>query len=496
MLQACPTKKSGGNFRCFGVPEKYQRWSKNCDQRRNPLGQQAKGTCRIATLAKTEIASGNTARRFETMSRKSQGDIARRMCQTTENKQRDRESCPFKQKGSMTSVTKDRGNYRIRFYDGRGYRQQIRLPGFSKAQANQIAVHVDELNAANIAKLTMARSTAVWLASVGDVLYSKLAKAELVEPRESAVRMLAEALEYHIKRGKTKTGRDASGGTLQKWRAAAGHLNDFFGDCAIETITAEHAEQFRDWLGSKTVKSSGAPFTENTIRSVIASVKMFFNAFQRRKWVVDNAFEGEVSGTQANRDRMYFVTRDAAARVIEACPDAQWRLMFALWRFAGLRKMEVFDLRWEHVLWDRRLLVVPSSKTAHHEGKDQRIVPAAEVLPYLEPVFNEAPEGCHRVITRYSKSLTNVDKPMAKILTQAGVVRWPKLFQNLRSSCETEWLDWVGPNGERNSAHVVASWVGHSINVQDKHYAQVDEHHFDVFNAGVTEAIEARVSDC
>lgn len=148
--------------------------------------------------------------------------------------------------------------------------------------------------------------------------------------------------------------------------------------------------------------------------------------------------------------------------------------------------MEVFELRWEHVLWDERLMVVPTPKKAHLEGHEERIVPIAEILPYLEPAFNEASEGSQDVITRYSKPLTNLDKPFKQIVKNAGLVIWPKPFQNLRASCETDWLDWVGPNGERNSAHVVASWVGHSIKVQNKHYAQVDRHHFDNFNNGVT----------
>jgi len=106
-------------------------------------------------------------------------------------------------------------------------------------------------------------------------------------------------------------------------------------------------------------------------------------------------------------------------------------------------------------------------------------------MPYLEQAFNDAPEGSQQVITRYTDANTNLDKPFKQIVLNAGLRTWPKPFQNLRASCETDWLDWVGPNGERNSAHVVASWIGHSIKVQNKHYAQVDRHHFEQFNNAV-----------
>ena len=52
----------------------------------------------------------------------------------------------------------------------------------------------------------------------------------------------------------------------------------------------------------------------------------------------------------ANRDRDYFVTLDEAKRVLDACPDAQWRLVFALSRFGGLRcPSEHSLLKWEDV---------------------------------------------------------------------------------------------------------------------------------------------------
>mgnify|MGYP002631434738 CR=1 FL=1 len=61
-------------------------------------------------------------------------------------------------------------------------------------------------------------------------------------------------------------------------------------------------------------------------------------------------------------------------------------------------------------------------------------------------------------------------------MKRAGILPWPKLFQNLRASCETDWLD------AGFASHVVAKWMGHSEVIQRKHYAQVDDHHFDQFN--------------
>jgi len=48
---------------------------------------------------------------------------------------------------------------------------------------------------------------------------------------------------------------------------------------------------------------------------------------------------------------------------------------------------------------------------------------------------------------------------------------WPKLWQNLRSTRETELAD-------QFPAHVASAWIGNSVAVAVKHYLQVTEDHF------------------
>ncbi len=63
-----------------------------------------------------------------------------------------------------------------------------------------------------------------------------------------------------------------------------------------------------------------------------------------------NPFAGLKSAVGSNRERDFFVTRDMATKVLEACPDSQWRVLFALSRFAGLRcPSETLALQWADV---------------------------------------------------------------------------------------------------------------------------------------------------
>src|ERR1051326_8665510 len=63
------------------------------------------------------------------------------------------------------------------------------------------------------------------------------------------------------------------------------------------------------------------------------------------------------------------------------------------------------------------------------------------------------------------------DGRMAKIIRRAGLSPWPKLFQNLRASRETE-LAAVYP------LHVVCAWIGNSTLVAQTHYLQVTDDDF------------------
>ena len=61
---------------------------------------------------------------------------------------------------------------------------------------------------------------------------------------------------------------------------------------------------------------------------------------------------------------------------------------------------------------------------------------------------------------------------MLEIIWSAGLKEWPKLFQNMRSTRQTE-LEETFPR------HVVCAWIGNSEPVAAKHYLQVTDEHFE-----------------
>jgi len=74
------------------------------------------------------------------------------------------------------------------------------------------------------------------------------------------------------------------------------------------------------------------------------NAKVFFKGAKRRGLIAFNPFEHQLSSTKPNRERDYFLTREDTQEIVGRCLDTEWRLHVALWRFAGLRKLEVFQL--------------------------------------------------------------------------------------------------------------------------------------------------------
>ena len=361
----------------------------------------------------------------------------------------------------MASISNDpNGRRRILFVGADGKRRAIRLGKVSLRYAEAAKVKVEDLVSARITGHASADETTRWLGNLEASLYDKLARVGLAKPRESA--MLGAFTRAYIDgrsdiKPRTKINLD---------RARTYLLAFFAADLSLRDITLGDAEDFRMHL-------IGEGKAENTVRRAIGRARQFFSAAKRRGLIVANPFEGISVAMRTNHDRYHFVSREDAQKVINACPDAQWRLIFALARFGGLRcPSEVLALTWADVNWEHGRIRVPSPKTEHHDGGASRMIPLfPELRLHLLEVFEEAEPGTEHVIARYRDIGTNLRTHMHRIIRKAGLEPWPKTFQNLRSTRETELA-------EQFPMHVVCKWIGNSQPVAAKHYLQLTDEHF------------------
>jgi hypothetical protein len=107
---------------------------------------------------------------------------------------------------------------------------------------------------------------------------------------------------------------------------------------------------------------------------------------------------------------------------------------------------------------------VTSPKTEHHPGGASRIVsPFPELLPFLREAFEQAEPDTEFVVTRYREAAQNLRTQLSRIIRKAGLEPWPKLFQGLRGTRETELC-------REHPMPVVGAWIGNGQPMALRHY--------------------------
>ena len=65
----------------------------------------------------------------------------------------------------------------------------------------------------------------------------------------------------------------------------------------------------------------------------------------------------------------------------------------------------------------------------------------------------------------------NLRTTAEKVIKRATIEAWPRLFQNSRAFCETDWVQ-IYP------AHICTKWLGRSPTIAAQHDLQVRDAHF------------------
>lgn len=352
----------------------------------------------------------------------------------------------------MASISTDpQGNRTIQFVAGDRKRRSIRLGKIDMRTTREVAARIDSLNVARITGTQIDRDLAEWLTKVSDALYAKLEAVGLVDSRASAksVPSLGEfAADFLGKRD------GSANGTLLSINTAANRLIEHFGaDAPIDCITPGMADDWLLWM--TTMKK----YSTATISRTVKHAKRIFRSAERLGIIKESPFADLRAKKQTNDSRKFFVSQATAYAVLDVLPDADWRLIFALSRFGGLRcPSEHLQLDWKDIDWERDRFRVKSPKTG------ERWVPIfAELRPYLTASFEAASDGAVHVIVKRRGSAQRWGVLLERILAKAGIERWPKIFHNLRASRQTELT-------ARFSIGTVCRWLGNSIDIADAHY--------------------------
>lgn len=357
----------------------------------------------------------------------------------------------------MASIaTEANGRRRVQFFAADGSRQTVRLGPVSIKQAQQVRGHVEALLAARITGHIDA-PTASWLAGIDDRLHARLVKVGLVSPRISTT--LAQWLETFIESRRPAMkprALNALQGTCDKLLAHIG------GETPMRSITPEHGTAWRDAIAATpSVRTIG--LSRASLRSQCGNAKTILNAAVRAKVISENPFLHLASGATPSSYTRY-ITPDEIARMIDNSPTAEWKLLFGLARYAGLRvPSETHLLTLRDIDWERGRLTVRSPKTEHHAGHEQRLVPIVPKLAEILLARQEEMAGGESALVSITGQ-GGMALKIKRIAAAAGVDIWRRFWQTLRASCEKEWA-------MQFPQFAVSKWIGHSILVSGKHYA-------------------------
>lgn len=242
----------------------------------------------------------------------------------------------------------------------------------------------------------------------------------------------------------------------------------------VLAITETDAEEFKAWLHEQPKNNQAETLSPSSVAGYIARTKAVFNFGRKKRLFATNPFEFVKKGNYRNQARQFFVPLEWFPNLLEACPNQEWRVLVALARIGGLRiPSEAFCLKWSDVNWERARFYITSPKTRRYVGHEGRMSPLwPELRDELDQLyFREEPTGSDFILAglRARCSAMNVRTTFEKIIKRAGYAPWPKLFNNMRATRDTE-LKRAGFTEDQRSA-----WLGHCESISKSHYQIMGE---------------------
>jgi integrase len=372
----------------------------------------------------------------------------------------------FKKESTMASISRNKlGFCTIQFFDPYGKRKTVRLGKMELQGAKTIRDRVEELLSCKAAGYSWPLDLAMWESTIGDSLADKLASVGLIPSRGR--QKLGSYLQAFLDE---KTKAKAKPNSLKNYAQAVAKLKAFFPlDVDLRDVSPARAQEWELWL-----QGDGNAKSHLYRGRLVKFARQFFNAAIKKKLLSSNPFHDVKASEKRNKKRDCFITKEIAALVFDACPSTEWKLIFALVRYGGLRcPSEVLGLKWEDVNWEKNKIFIHAPKTEHHEDGGDRIIPIfSELRPFLQDANDLAKEGQLYAIAKYQKCGPKLGQIFKRILKKACIKAWPKIFVNLRATRATEL------RAEGFPQHVVNEWMGHDQETAEDYYLQVTDADF------------------
>lgn len=333
--------------------------------------------------------------------------------------------------------------------------------------------HVQQLLKAKRYGSPVPELTKQWIRQTEDkepAIIEKLRSVGLIESTNNPT--VAEFVEAFIER-KRATRKP---GTVFLCEQAGNDLKLRFAGKRISEVSQADAKDFWHWL--ITGDSSRSKLGENTARRRLGRAREIFNEAIEYEIITRNPFALKSLPVSVGAGKKEYVPAATIEAVIENLPadKLEWKLLFAFGRFIGCRMpSEIQGLIWSDVNFEANTILLKSPKT-ERKGKSERMVPIfSEVASLLlaqshaaDKLVNElGREGAGDAAVYVFPKLrnhSNAATTAAKMVDAAGFASWPKFWNSLRASRETDLMDLYG-------LRKACAWIGNSPAVAIKHYS-------------------------
>lgn len=248
---------------------------------------------------------------------------------------------------------------------------------------------------------------------------------------------------------------DVAESTLTNHKFTIARMKEFFVDVRMDKITRQRVAEYKSWLyrhqGFGAVTSSKHMSLSKLIfKYAVDTDNIPFSPFDREKVKVHKVEKA-----------WRYVTLEEFGKILDACDEDRWRLIFMLARLAGLRRNEIGRVEWSWIDWQaRRLTIMARDDGVTTTKKALRSLP---LVPKLYEVLLAVRQKNGLIVEYWTNE--NVERTARRVIARAGVKDWAKPLQTLRANCETDWLS-------QYPVFDVCDWMGHDPSVSRKHYHQ------------------------
>jgi integrase len=215
-------------------------------------------------------------------------------------------------------------------------------------------------------------------------------------------------------------------------------------------------------LAEKTVRTKGSP-SGSTIRGDMRALSSVLSFCADKNYIESNPLIGALGRKRKggivkdNPDRTRWLRHGEEARLLAVCTDELlWAVTLSL--DTGLRKEELFSLRWELIDWPRNEIMIPHDHPGNKAGVERRI----PLLPRSRALLEQMPRRSRYVLAPKQdgrmggevERFAQLRRRFEAARTAAGLT--DIIWHDLRRTCGCRLLQ-----DHKLSMDEVAKWLGH-----------------------------------